>query len=92
MKNQSKIIKILFYVANVLFDVGKRGECTGTFLGTYRLEKRSKSHGVSDKSITIEIPIQMHTLQYLQNRRLARRLRSAARRLIQGKLKLDDNV
>ena len=59
MKNQSKIIKILFYVANVLFDVGKRGECTGTFLETYILEKLSKSHGVSEKFITIRIPIQM---------------------------------
>ena len=35
------------------------GECMGTFLGPYRLEKRSKSHGVSENSITIEIPIQM---------------------------------
>ena len=31
----------------------------GTFLGSYRLEKRSKSHGVSKNSITIGIPIQM---------------------------------
>ncbi len=34
-------------------------ECVGTFLGSYRLEKRSKSHGVSENSITIGIPIQM---------------------------------
>ena len=33
----------------------------GTFLGTYRLEKRSKSHGVSENSIAIGIPIQMVT-------------------------------
>ena len=31
----------------------------GTFLGSYRLEKRSKSHGVSENSITIGISIQM---------------------------------
>ena len=30
----------------------------GTFLGTYRLEKQSKSHRVSENSITIGIPIQ----------------------------------
>ena len=33
----------------------------GTFLGSYRLEKRSKSHGVSENSIIIGIPIQMVT-------------------------------
>ena len=31
----------------------------GTFLESYRPEKLSKSHGVSDKSITIGIPMQM---------------------------------
>ena len=59
MENPSKIIKILIYVGNVLSDAGERGECMGTFLGSYRLEKRSKSHGVSENSITIGIPIQM---------------------------------
>ena len=36
----------------------------GTFLGSYRLEKRSKSHGVSENSITIGIPIQMEILKF----------------------------
>ena len=38
-----KYYKILFYVANVCFDAGEHGECVGTFLGSYRLEKPSKS-------------------------------------------------
>ena len=37
----------------------------GTLLGSYRLEKRSKSHGVSENSITIEIPIQMNICRSL---------------------------
>ena len=37
----------------------------GTFLGSYRLEKRSKSHGVSENSITIGIPIQMNISLFL---------------------------
>ena len=45
-------------------DAGERGECMGTFLGSYRLEKRSKSHGVSENSITIGIPIQMEILKF----------------------------
>ena len=36
-----------------------------TFLGFYRLEKRSKSHGVSENSITTGIPIQMDTSLFL---------------------------
>ena len=59
MDNPSKIIKILIYVGNVLSDAGKRGECMGTFLGSYRLEKQSKSHGVSENPITIGISILM---------------------------------
>ena len=62
MKNPSKIIKILIYVGNALSDAGECGERMGTFLGSYRLEKRSKSHGVSENSITIGIPIQMDIL------------------------------
>ena len=34
---------MLFYVANVYFDAGEHGEFVGTFLGSYRLEKPSKS-------------------------------------------------
>ena len=34
---------MLFYVANVCFDAGEHGECVGTFLEAYRLEKTSKS-------------------------------------------------
>ena len=60
-KNQSKIIEILFYVGNVQFDAGEYGESLRPFLGTYRLEKQSKSHGDSGNSITIGIPIQMDT-------------------------------
>ena len=59
MKSMSKKLKILFYVANVFFDAGEPGECARTFLGSYRLEKLSKSHGATDKSITIGIPIQI---------------------------------
>ena len=39
----------------------------GMFLESYRLEKRSKSHGVSENSITIlsiGIPIQMEILKF----------------------------
>ena len=36
----------------------------GTFLGSYRLEKRSKSHGVSENFIIIGIPIQMEILKF----------------------------
>ena len=36
----------------------------GTFLGSYRLEKRSKSHGVSENLITIGIPIQMNICRF----------------------------
>ena len=35
------------------------------FLGSYRLEKRSKSHGVSENPITIGIPIQMNISLFL---------------------------
>ena len=38
-----KYYQILFYVVNVCFDAGEHGECVGTFLGSYRLEKPSKS-------------------------------------------------
>ena len=59
MQNPSKIIKNLIYVGNVLSDAGKRGECVGTFLESYRREKLPKSQGVSDKFITIGFSIQM---------------------------------
>ena len=36
-----------------------------TFLGSYRLEKLSKSHGVSENSITVGIPIEMNTCRSL---------------------------
>ena len=65
MENPSKIINFLIYVGNVLSDAGERGECMGTFLGYYRLEKRSKSHGVSENFITIGIPIEMNTCRSL---------------------------
>ena len=94
MENPSKIIKILIYVGNVLSDAGKRGECMGTFLGSYRLEKRSKSHHVSENSITTGIPIQMDilcrpSLQLHFGQRLKRSRQVSSR---QGKLKLSQTV
>ena len=66
----------------------------GTFLGPYRLEKRSKSHGVSENSITIGIPIQMDilcrpSLQLHFGQRLKRSRQVSSR---QGKLKLSQTV
>ena len=66
----------------------------GTFLGSYRLEKRSKSHGVSENSITIGIPIQMDilcrpSLQLHFGQRLKRSRQVSSR---QGKLKLSQTV
>ena len=80
MKNPSKIIKILIYVGNVYSDAGKRGECMGTFLGSYSLEKRPKSHGVSENSITIGIPIQMVIRRCLPSRLRLGPRRSFARK------------
>ena len=66
----------------------------GTFLGSYRLEKLSKSHGVSDKFITIGIPIQMDilcrpSLKLHFGQRLKRSRQVSSR---QGKLKLSQTV
>ena len=94
MENQSKIINFLIYVGNVLSDVGKRGECMGTFLESYRLEKRSKSHGVSKNFITTGIPIQMNILcrtsLQLHFRQHLKRSRQVSSR--QCKLKLSQTV
>ena len=48
-----------FYVTNVFFDAGERGECMETFLGLCRLEKPPKIALHFSKSITIGISIQM---------------------------------
>ena len=81
-------------LGNVLSDAGERGERMGTFLGSYRLEKRSKSHGVSENSITIGIPIQMDilcrpSLQLHFGQRLKRSRQVSSR---QGKLKFSQTV
>ena len=47
-----------FYVTNVFFDAGERGECMETFLGPCRLEKPPKIALHFSESITIGISIQ----------------------------------
>ena len=47
-----------FYVTNVFFDAGERGECMETFLGPCRLEKPPKITLHFSESITIGISIQ----------------------------------
>ena len=47
-----------FYITNVFFDAGERGECMGTLLGSYRLEKSPKIACHFSESITIGISIQ----------------------------------
>jgi hypothetical protein len=47
-----------FYVTNVFFDAGERGECMETFLGLWRLEKPPKISLHFSESITIGISIQ----------------------------------
>ena len=47
-----------FYVTNVFFDAGERGECMETFLGLCRLENPPKIALHFSESITIGISIQ----------------------------------
>ena len=55
----SKKYNFYFYVTNVFFDAGERGECMETFLGPRRLEKSSKITLHFSESITIGNSIQM---------------------------------
>ena len=66
----------------------------GAFLGSYRLEKRSKSHGVSENSITTGIPIQTDIRWCSFDFGVLRSVRELARRVSsrQGKLKLSQTV
>ena len=54
----SKKYNFYFYVTNVYFDAGDRGECMETFLESYRLEKRLIFALYFTESITIGISIQ----------------------------------
>ena len=53
-----KKYKFYFYVTNVFFDAGERGESMETFLGSCRLEKPPKITLHFSESITIGISIQ----------------------------------
>ena len=66
----------------------------GTFLGSHRLENQSKSHGVSENSITIGIPIQTDIRWCSFDFGVLRSVRELARRVSsrQGKLKLSQTV
>ena len=55
-----KIFIFLFYVGNVFVDTGECGGRMGTFKGSYRLEKLSKTTHHFAKSIIIGFSIQMN--------------------------------